>query len=526
MTNTNIPYHQTGYFSSFICDYLDEAIAIKPFYNRFPKLENFNAQIQEKQLSFKNETRDILVKVLLDQYSALKPSIQTHKNIRLIQKENTFTITTGHQLNLGTGPVYFLYKILSAINLCETLSEAYPNQHFVPVYWMATEDHDFEEINFFNFKENKVKWERSFGGAVGELSTEGLAEVFEKFSEQLGPGKNAARLKNIFSEAYLQHTNLADATRYLVNELFGEYGLVIVDANNEQLKQQFVPYMEKELLEQLTHKMVSNTNGSLSKIQVNPREINLFYLQKESRERIIKEGDKYKINNSNIYFTEEEIIKELQTRSRCFSPNVLLRPVYQEVILPNLCYIGGGGELAYWLQLKTTFEDFKVTFPMLLLRNSALVISETQQKKMDKLGLIKEELFLKQTELLAKKTKDSSRLEINFSDQKKHLQEQFKALYTLAKQTDQSFIGAVAAQEKKQLKGLENLEKRLLRAEKRTHSDYLARITELQNELFPKQSLQERQLNFSELYLEYGKELITMLKSNLKPLNNNFSVLS
>ncbi|MFD0963050.1 bacillithiol biosynthesis cysteine-adding enzyme BshC [Pseudofulvibacter geojedonensis] len=526
MNPTSIPYQQTGYFSSFICDYLNQTSAVKPFYNRYPSLENFKDQIEEKRLSFRSETRNLITQVLQNQYTELNASLLTQKNIELLQEENTFTITTGHQLNLFTGPLYFLYKIISTINLCEELSKIYPEQNFVPIYWMATEDHDFEEINYFNFKGKKVKWDKAFGGAVGELTTEGLDRVFKTFSNQLGPGKNAAKLKSLFSEAYLKHNNLAEATLYLANELFGEYGLVIVDANNKQLKQEFAPFVEIELLEQRTYEQVSKTNDKLSKLQVNPREINLFYLQDGIRERIIQEKDLYTVNNTNVSFTKKEILKHLHEVPERFSPNVLLRPLYQEVILPNLCYIGGGGELAYWLQLKSTFQAFQVPFPMLLLRNSALVIKEQQSNTLNRLELSVEELFCKQEELLAKKTKDSSNLKIDFSSQKEFLQEQFKELYSIAEQTDKSFIGAVAAQEKKQLNGLANLEKRLLRAEKRNHSDYLSRVVEIQNELFPKQSLQERQLNFSELYLEYGEDLISILKEELKPLDFRFKVLS
>ena len=525
MNSTNIPYQQTGYFSSFICDYLNEAESMKPFYNRFPNLENFKEQIEEKKKSFRNDSRAILVEVLQNQYSSVNTSKLTQNNIQFLEQENTFTITTGHQLNLFTGPLYFLYKIISTINLCEELSVAYPEQNFVPVYWMATEDHDFEEINFFNFKDKKVEWNRTFGGAVGELSTDGLDEVCKMFAGQLGPGKNAEMLKGLFSKAYLNHNNLADATRYLANELFGEYGLVIIEANDVQLKKGFIPYVEKELLEQPTISSVAETNKKLAKVQVNPRDINLFYLQEGSRERIIKEKGQYRVNNTDIFWGTSELLKEVNDFPERFSPNVLLRPLYQEVVLPNLCYIGGGGELAYWLQLKSAFEIFKVPFPMLLLRNSALVINEAQQKKLQKLELNIDELFLKQADLLARKTKERSDLKIDFSAQKKHLQEQFKDLYTVAKQTDKSFVGAVAAQEKKQLKGIENLEKRLLRAEKRNQSDYLTRVSNLQNELFPKQSLQERQQNFSELYLEYGEELIQKLKNSLKPLESSFTIL-
>ena len=174
--------------------------------------------------------------VLKDQYRNLAVTEATTENINSLENEETFTITTGHQLNLFTGPLYFLYKIISTINLTETLTEQFPNQRFVPVFWMATEDHDFEEINYFNFKEEKVTWDRPNGGAVGRFSLEGLQEVHANFSQQLGDTKNAIFLSQLFKKAYVSHSNLADATRYIANELFKSYGLVILDADDQRLK--------------------------------------------------------------------------------------------------------------------------------------------------------------------------------------------------------------------------------------------------------------------------------------------------
>ena len=203
-----------------------------------------------------------------------------------------------------------------------------------------------------------------------------------------------------------------------------------------------------------------------------------------------------------------------------------MRPLYQEVILPNLCYIGGGGEIAYWLELKSFFDASNVTFPVLLLRNSVLLATEKQVKKADKLDLTWSDLFSKQDRLINKKTKELSEFTIDLANLKKQLQEQFENLYEIASQTDESFIGAVKAQEAKQNKGLENLEKRLLRAQKRKLSDILNRISELQNELFPNRSLQERQANFSEFYLENGESLIPIIINQLKPLENKFDVIT
>ena len=523
-----ISYQNSGYFIPLMIDYLNQKPELKTLYNRFPSIENFEKQLEEKQKNLNdNSKRNTLVSVLKKQYLSLTTSESTKINIESLESENTFTVTTGHQLNLFTGPLYFLYKIISTINLTKELKIKYPNYNFVPIYWMATEDHDFEEINYFNFKGKKFRWFKNTLGPVGRLSTEGLNEVFEVFSAELGMGTNADDLRKLFQKSYIEHSNLADSTRFLANELFKEYGLVILDADNADLKREFIPYMKEELLHQTSYKNVKETIADLKEylIQVNPREINLFYIEDNLRERIILENGIYKINNTKIQFSETEILTELKNNPEKFSPNVILRPLYQEVILPNLCYIGGGGEIAYWLELKSMFETANITFPILLLRNSALLVTQKQSQKAAKLNLTWADLFSEQNELINKKVKSFSEFSIDLTIQKEHLKNQFHYLHSLIHQTDKSFAGAVKAQEAKQIKGIENLEKRLLLSQKRKHSHELERIVGLQNELFPNKGLQERQANFSEFYIENGREIISKLMTELNPLEYQFCLM-
>jgi len=531
-----ISYQTSGYFSKLIQDYLDQKPELKSLYNHFPTLENFEKQIEEKKLNFDdngNFKRQTLVTVLKNQYSELSVSKETLNNIELLNNSNTFTVTTGHQLNLFSGPLYFLYKIISTINLTKELKAKYPDCDFVPIYWMATEDHDFDEINYFSFKGKKFRWNRESTGPVGRLSTDGLDDFLEIFALEIGSSTNANTIKKLFEDSYLKHDNLADATRFLANSLFGSSGLVILDADNQDLKRIFIPYVKEELLHQTSFKAVNETIEKLKEytVQVNPREINLFYIEDNLRERIILDPDSnreklYKVNHTQIQFTEAEILALLESNPEKFSPNVIMRPLYQEVILPNLCYIGGGGEIAYWLELKSFFASAKITFPALLIRNSVLLATEKQNKKADKLNLNWSDLFSKQAVLVNRVTQKLSDFPIDFKEQKEALRKQFETLSELANHTDKSFLGAVKAQEVKQMKGLENLEKRLLIAQKRKYNDELQRIIELQNELFPNQSLQERQANFSEFYLENGEQLIPQLMNQLNPLEHNFKILT
>jgi len=275
--------------------------------------------------------------------------------------------------------------------------------------------------------------------------------------------------------------------------LFKVHGLVIVDGNDGELKKLYAPYIKRELQEQITHKQAVAQTEKLVELgyseQVHPREINLFFLAQGVRERIIREGNTYRVNDTTLSYSETEFLQMVDEYPIHFSPNALLRPLYQEVILPNLCYIGGGGELT-------------------------------------KLDVTLEQLFLKQNELINQKIRSISNIEIDLSEQRNHLQTQFKALHDIATQTDASFKGAVTAQEKKQLKGLQHLEKRLLKAQRKKLGDHVERLTTIQNALFPEQSLQERNTNFAEFYLEHGDVLIPTLFDSFDPLGHQFTVVT
>ncbi|MDO4229733.1 MAG: bacillithiol biosynthesis cysteine-adding enzyme BshC [Capnocytophaga sp.] len=526
-----IPFEKIRFFSSFLSDYILEKDSLRYLYNHFPTLTNFKKQIDEKQNHFSQEARNLLVKAIKEQYFGTRTSTKVLENIELLGKKNTFTITTGHQLSLFTGHLYFIYKIISVINTTKILSEKYPDYQFVPIYWMATEDHDFEEINHFHLHKKTLHWSSSQTGMTGNFNTETLDQVFHLFEKNIGLGKNANTLKQLFKSSYLENNNLASATRFLVNALFEHYGVVVVDGNHHGLKKSFAPYMKNDLLQHTAYQEVSKSIQQIQQIdktypiQVNPREINLFYLTKNGRNRIITSKDRFQVHQTDITFSQSEILNELAHYPERFSPNVIMRPLYQEVILPNLAYIGGGGEIAYWLELKRFFDTEQIPFPILMLRNSAILISENQLNKIKKLQLSTEDLFLNNNDLKNKKIRQLSDFPIDFSQQKATLQKQFADLYQIAEQTDVSFKNAVKAQEIKQLKGLEKLEKRLLKAQKRKFAEQLARIDYLQDELFPHGSLQERFSNFSEFYLEQGDNFISNLVEDFNPFDFRFLLL-
>src|SRR5690606_2904887 len=208
----------------------------------------------------------------------------------------------------------------------------------------------------------------------------------------------------IVEKAYLEERSLADATRMMVNALFKEYGLVIIDADRKAFKEVFAPYIQQDILSENSFRTIDETSKKLGELgyqpQVHAREINFFYLTNDFRERIIRTEDgRFEVLHQNIYFTEDELKKEIVSHPERFSPNVVMRPLYEELILPNLAYIGGGAEIVYWLQLKANFDQYHIPFPILVPRNSAMITDDQTAGKIFRLDLTFKSIF-RETELL------------------------------------------------------------------------------------------------------------------------------
>jgi bacillithiol biosynthesis cysteine-adding enzyme BshC len=527
--DTRLKFQNLYFFSKLVKAYLNHNESSLSLYSLFPTIENFSKAIEYKSKHPIN--REVLVQVLKKQYAHISDAVFSIQNIEKLKEQNTFTITTGHQLNLFTGPLYFIYKIVSTIKLTHQLQIQYPQYNFVPVYWMATEDHDWAEINHFHTSDkDQFYWENEVNYAVGTVPTKGLENVANELKSIWESDVFGSELHSMFEKAYLNGLSLSEATRTLVHQLFGSYGLVILDAQDSALKKSFIPIMKKELKHQSVFNEVTQTNHFLKEngfeIQVNPREINLFYLTQNSRQRILKEADSYRVNHTDLVFASHEIEAELESHPERFSPNVLMRPLYQESILPNLAYIGGGGEIAYWLQLKGIFDAFQIPFPMLVVRNSALWITDKQIRRLEKLGLTSSDMMLTAQEI------SNLVIHLNEPSNKPDFQEfenQIKILLhpieNWAFQIDPTLISGMKGILQKQLNEWEHWEQKLQKSLKKKNSDALERAEKIRAELFPNETLQERYLNFSVFYKDMGNEFIRQLWNEFDPLVFEFKIL-
>ncbi len=525
---THVPYKETGYFSKLVTDYLSDNPGIKSFYNYRPDAEGLAKAIKERPAY--PVDRKALVNALTRQYGHLPKSEKTEANINALLSENTFTICTAHQPNLLTGYLYFIYKILHAIKLAEELNDSYPDKHFVPVYYMGSEDNDLEELGTFKFRGEKYIWDGAGQtGAVGRMSTESLKPLLNKLFKTFGPpGANCDDLQALLTKAYLEHKTIGAATQYLVNELFGRFGLVVLDPDDATLKASFIPMMRDELLRQAANPIITrqiDVLGTNYKIQAHPREINLFYLAGDTRERIEKKGDKWVVLNKEIEFSEADILDELDQHPENFSPNVMLRGLFQETILPDVAFIGGGAEVAYWLQLNSLFSYYRVFYPTVFLRQSVLWIND-EAKKLRKLSELPiPAIFKPELELERDYVTKHSGTEWQTTEETAAIENIFVALKQKAATLDATLAQAADASLTKMKHQLTELEKKMLRAEKRKLQVQLQRIDRLKKNLFPGNSLQERVENFSEYYLAYGTPFFDTIKDGIQSLIPEFLII-
>ncbi len=523
---TKIPLSSIPQFSKRDLSYIREDADLREFYKYPVDIAQFENIILDKA---KDQTdRQLLIQVLEEQYLSLSENQKVNHNIKSLSKDNCFTVVTAHQPTIFTGPLYYIYKILSTIKLAEELRKTYPTQQFVPVFVSGAEDHDFEEVQQTLIFGKPLTWENQEKGSVGKMSTKSLVSVLEQLETMIGDRTEASKIVAIIKKAYQGNSTYGIATVELVHELFKDFGLVVLDMSTANLKRAAIPLFKKELLSSPSINLVEETQQRLNekgfKAQATARDINLFYLGGQYRERIVREGDIFKVLNTTIEFSETEILAELQAHPERFSPNVIMRPLYQELILPNLAYIGGGGEIAYWLERKTQFEHFELNFPMLIRRCSALIVSKADQKKRNKLGLSISDLFTDPHQLVKQFLQKNTESNLNLAKEKEAVSELFQGILAKAKAIDVTLEGAVKAEESKQLKSLQQMEGRFMKAEKRNQELTVSQINKLKDKLFPSNSLQERKVNFLSFYGNVGESFFEEMKEILNPLEKMFVV--
>ena len=525
-TVSRLPYASTGYFTRLITDYLSGSHSLLPFFAHPPNMAGIKASIAARKI-FQTD-RAQLVNILKEQYQGLPVQPAVEKNIGRLADQNCFTVTTAHQPAIFTGTLYFVYKILHAVRLARELSEAIPDHQFVPVYYMGSEDADLDELGNIYLGGEKIIWDTKQTGAVGRMKPAGLEKIIQRIAGEFTEQPFGQELVDLLNTSYLQHSNIQEGTQYLLHHLFGSYGLLVLIPDHPGFKKQLLPVFQDDLFAQIPAAIAQKTISSLEKlypVQAQPREINLFYLKDDIRERIEKKDDHFIVHHTSLRFTEAEMKAVLQEHPERFSPNVILRGLLQETILPNIAFIGGGGETAYWLELKAIFDHYKVPYPVLLLRNSFLFVAEKWVDKIAAAGLNEETIFQPGETLFEKAVKEKSAHPLQLAAEMEQVNALYKQIRMASVELSPTLGQHVDALQTRTLKNLGTLEKKMLRAEKRKYSDIRNRIYKIKEALFPMNSLQERIDNFIPYYARYGPAFFDLIYRYSLTVEQEFVVL-
>ena len=400
----------------------------------------------------------------------------------MLRQSNTYTITTGQQIHLGLGPLYVIYKALDTIAIAKELSKEHKNFNFVPVFWMATEDHDLEEISEITVFGNQVKWETTQKGAVGRMRPEGVAALFDNIKKDYNFSAEQNEFLSKCSHIYDTSANLSIAFRALLHTYLGETGVVILDADNKSLKDSFSQVLSDEL-QFKNYAALTKSSEAFEKTgykkQLQIRECNLFDL---------RNGDRVKVLDK----MESDIAEAHVQRDGCnLSPNAALRPFYQEWILPNLVYVGGPSELKYWLQLKGIFDNYSFPMPLLHLRKSNILLPSKLKQTYDQDDF--EMLFNHTNVLLAHYSQELSLLEESFDQIYKAILENVERYADRASESFPGFtLGGKVSKLMPRLEELPLLIKGQL-VKKSEQSIELKRLLKIKERYFNPISIQERE---------------------------------
>jgi bacillithiol biosynthesis cysteine-adding enzyme BshC len=522
-----IPFSKTEKFTKIVLDYINEAPQLKDFYTHPVDLEGIKSAIEQRKKYHTN--RKLLADQFAVQYKDFEDCTLIKSHISSLLSENTFTVCTAHQPNIFTGHLYFVYKILHTIKLADLLKKELPEYHFVPVFFIGSEDADLEELNHVIIDGEKYQWETKQTGAVGRMKVDdNLIKLIEKIAGRLSVEKFGKPVIDLLKNCFLKNSTIEEATFLFVHNLFKEYGLLVLLPDSAAFKKEMISIFEDDVFNHTSSEIVEQTSEKLSlhyKAQAYPREINLFYLKGSLRNRIIEINDHFAVHNTSIVFTKEEIRNELKEHPERFSPNVILRGLFQEIILPDVAWIGGGGELAYWLQLKDLFKTYEVPFPVLIVRNSFLIIEKKYQKLLQKLNLNSSDLFKGKEVLLNEIVKKESFSALNLDKEKLEFKSIYKNIKQLVTQIDITLAQHTEALEKKHTKSLSALEKKIFRAEKRKFADQKNQLNKIFSSLFPNGSLQERTENFMTFYSKWGNDFFEILYNASLTLEQEFCII-
>lgn len=520
-----------GHHNLFL-DYLYEFDNVKHFYkNDFRNKESYLSvfrKVTEKFDDFRNELSDIVK----DQYSIHKPSHKTEKNISLLKSKKTLAVVTGQQLGLFGGPLYTLYKIITAIKLSQYLSERYDEYQFVPVFWLEGDDHDFNEVRYMNLisdnnellkfsYEDEIEEEEN-KGSIGRLKfNEKINLVHDELSAKIRKTDFSQAILDKLKSYYNNNETFKSSFSKLIFSLFDEYGLIIFDPQDKRVKERLKPVFKKEISDFRIHtEKLVNVSALLEETyhaQVKVRPVNLFYSNEEGRYLIEPVENEFRLKRKRKRFTYDELISLIDTEPVAFSPNVLLRPICQDFVLPTAFYIGGPSEVAYFAQVMPLYDFYQVEAPIVYPRSSATLVEKNISSILEKFGLTVLDIFIDPDKLKNRVvgSLSDSTIESMFESTFNQIELSFDQLKEKLFELDKTLSDASTKYKQKIINYIDELKGKTIEAQKKKFEVSLRQIDKLAVNVFPNGNLQEREINFIQFANKYGDNFLKLVFDEL-----------
>ena len=506
--------------------------ASKYFMGHFTDLMAYETHLQS--LERRSYLREPLYAALAAQNKSFFAGEATFVNLELLRSPATFAVVTGQQVGLGSGPLYTLYKALTAMQHARWLAEQFPSYHFVPIFWLESEDHDFAEINHLGLisADNEfrtVSYAQPAEDEARDLRPVSMRGIDARIEDTLAALRAALPATDFSDEvfrmlrsAYAPGNSLQRAFAQLFHSLYPDAGIIFLDPSDPAIKQLATPVILQELETfPTTGEEVIKRSAELEEryhAQIKPRAVNLFMLHKENRFPIEPSEYGFFLKGTRQRFTRDELLAIAGSEPERFSPNVLLRPIMQDFLLPTAAYVAGPSEVSYFAQLQPAYDHFQVPMPIIIPRASITLVESKVDKVFRKFALPYAAMFLDDEEAWKLvRTAERAADTFDFAEYQTRISDMIEQLPARAGAAHPNLRGPAENTRAAVQRSLAMFGEKLLQ-HRRQNDDVLTRqIEKMHVYLFPGGKPQERQLNVVTLLNRYGREVLPRLTEACQP---------
>ncbi|HUA15595.1 MAG TPA: bacillithiol biosynthesis cysteine-adding enzyme BshC [Verrucomicrobiae bacterium] len=525
-----LPFSQIPHTTRLFTDFLSYAPAVRAFYPRSPHLSEW-LRSETGKVSYDASRRERVAGILERQNKSWDASQKTLANLERLRC-GAAAVVTGQQVGLFGGPVFAIYKALTAVKLTEEATAA--GVDAVPVFWLATYDHDLAEVNHVALPGPEGLLQTltasSRGVTGGPVSAVHLGEEILPVVEQAASLLGDTEATTILRDSYRPGETLGTAFARLFTKVFAEWGVIVLDASDGELHRVAEPIYcaAVERAGELAAALIArgealDAAGYHQQVKVAPSSVLVFTLRDGARTAIHHhDGREHEFaiggDDDAEKISRAELLKRVQAAPEQFSPNVLLRPVVQDYLLPTLVYTGGAAEAAYFAQAGAVYEALAGRVTPIVPRYSATIVEAKMQRLLEKHGIRLTDVFSGPEGLRRKLAANSlpSDLQAAFESAKKSLDASLAAIQEKLAKLDRTLVDAAETSRSKMQHQFEKIYSQAARAELQK-SELVARHADLLSQaLYPEKGLQERGIGGMYFVAKYGREFLRQIYDSMR----------